>query len=124
MKALSHQGTEMRKLTFTVPELVKQRLFYEQAITNGYNSEVINKKFQFAKQSAHLVSWEDEQDVQGIVKLLQLEELSEVDRREFVQTFILQMATEAAFDGEPWCQYSPVLVQDGDVLSFSVWVME
>lgn len=114
----------MRKLTFTVPELVKQRLFYEQAITNGYNSEVINKKFQFAKQSAHLVSWEDEQDVQGIVKLLQLEELSEVDRREFVQTFILQMATEAAFDGEPWCQYSPVLVQDGDVLSFSVWVME
>lgn len=114
----------MHMLTFIVPELVKQRSFYEQAITNGYNPDLINKKFQYAKQHANLVSWNSEQDVQGIVKLLQLEDLTEDDRREYVQTFVLQMATEAAFDGEPWCQYSPVLSQDGDVLTFNVWVMQ
>lgn len=114
----------MRKLTFIVPEIVKQRSFYEQAITNGYNPDLMNKKFQYAKQYANQVSWGSDQDVQGIVKLLQLEDLTEDDRKEFLQTFILQMATEAAFDVAPWCQYSPVLNQDGDVLSFSVWVMQ
>lgn len=114
----------MHMLTFIVPELVKQRSFYEQAITNGYNPDLINKKFQYAKQHAHLVSWNSEQDVQGIIKLLQLDDLTEDDRKEFVQTFILQMATEEAFGDGPWCQYSPVLSQDGDVLTFNVWVMQ
>jgi hypothetical protein len=113
-----------RKLRFVVPQLVKQREFFDQAITTGYNPEHINKKFEFAKQYAHLVSWASEQDVQGIVQLLQLEQLPEAERIVFVQTFILQMATEEAFGGEPWSQYSPTLVEEGEFLVFVVWVME